>query len=59
MATDKRYLTGIFPDRESAEVAYQGVLDRGYDKDDVNLVMSDETRERHFGKDSQHHLAVN
>ena len=53
MATDTRYLTGIFPDRESAEVAYQGVLDRGYDKDDVNLVMSKETRERHFGNDSQ------
>lgn len=49
MATDKRYLTGIFPDRESAEIAYQGVLDRGYDKNEVNLVMSDETRERHFG----------
>lgn len=51
MATDKRYLTGIFPDRESAEIAYQGVLDRGYDKDEVNLVMSDETRERHFGSE--------
>ncbi|OOG80930.1 hypothetical protein B0E41_19580, partial [Hydrogenophaga sp. A37] len=51
MATNKRYLTGIFPDRDSAETAYQGVLDRGYDKDDVNLVMSDETRERHFGRE--------
>lgn len=51
MATDKRYLTGMFPDRESAELAYQGVLDRGYDKDDVNLVMSKETRERHFGNE--------
>ena len=51
MATDKRYLTGIFPDRESAELAYQGVLDRGYDKDDVNLVMSKETRERHFSNE--------
>ncbi|MBT9463021.1 hypothetical protein [Hydrogenophaga sp.] len=51
MATDNRYLTGIFPDRESAEIAYQGVLDRGYDKDEVNLVMSEETRERHFAND--------
>lgn len=51
MTTDKRYLTGIFPDRESAELAYQGVLARGYDKDDVNLVMSKETRERHFGNE--------
>lgn len=45
-----RVMTGLFPDRDSAERAYQGVIDRGYNKDDVNLVMSDETRERHFGQ---------
>lgn len=52
MNSENRYLTGIFPDRESAETAYQGALDRGYDKDDVNLIMSDEARERHFGNDA-------
>ncbi|MBA4263958.1 MAG: hypothetical protein C0453_02655 [Comamonadaceae bacterium] len=52
MGTENRYLTGIFPDRESAETAYQGVLDRGYDKDDVNLVMSNEARDRHFGAEA-------
>jgi hypothetical protein len=41
-------LTGLFPDRDSAERAYQGVLDRGYSRDDVNLVMSEDTRNRHF-----------
>jgi hypothetical protein len=45
------YLTGLFPDRDSAERAYQGVVDRGYKQDDVNLVMSDETRQRHFGNE--------
>ena len=52
MATEDRYLTGVFPDRESAENAYQGALDRGYDKDEVNLIMSDEARERHFGTEA-------
>ena len=41
-------VTGLFPDRESAEAAYNAAHSRGYSKDDVNLVMSDETRERHF-----------
>lgn len=49
MASDSRYMTGLFHDRESAEKAYQGAIDRGYSRDDVNLVMSDETRKRHFG----------
>ncbi len=49
MADDTRYLTGLFPDRDSAERAYQGVVERGYQQDDINLVMSDETRKRHFG----------
>ncbi len=49
MADTSRVITGLFPDRDSAERAYQGVVDRGYGKDDVNLVMSDATRERHFG----------
>jgi hypothetical protein len=41
-------VTGLFRDRDSAEQAYQSVTDRGYSRDDVNLVMSDETRRRHF-----------
>lgn len=41
-------VTGLFRDRESAERAYQSAAERGYARDDVNLVMSDETRKRHF-----------
>ena len=48
MADNNPYLTGLFPDRDSAERAYKGVVDHGYNKDDINLVMSDETRKRHF-----------
>lgn len=50
--TSNRYVTGLFPDRDSAERAYQHAVDRGYAKNDVNLVMSDETRQRHFATDS-------
>ena len=46
-------LTGLFRDRDSAEQAYNSLSERGYDKKDVNLVMSDETRKQHFsGSDS-------
>ena len=48
MDTNEPMLTGLFRDRDSAERAYQSVSDRGYSRDDVNLVMSDETRKRHF-----------
>ena len=51
MTTEPRLITGLFRDRDSAERAYQSVTDRGYSRDDVNLVMSDETRRRHFGSD--------
>jgi hypothetical protein len=41
-------VTGLFHDRDSAECAYQIALDIGYENSDINLVMSDETRERFF-----------
>jgi hypothetical protein len=50
MANDTTHLTGLFPDRDSAERAYQGAMDRGYTSNDVDVVMSDETRKRHFGE---------
>ncbi|HZV64167.1 MAG TPA: hypothetical protein VFG03_04555, partial [Telluria sp.] len=43
-----RMVTGLFRDRASAERAYSSLSDRGYTKDDVNLVMSDQTRKTHF-----------
>lgn len=43
-----RLVTGLFPDRDSVEAAYATTHGRGYGTDDVNLVMSDETRKRHF-----------
>lgn len=44
-------VTGLFYDRDSAERAYQAMSDRGYDTNDLNLVMSDEARQKHFAND--------
>lgn len=46
-------VTGLFRDRESAERAYGSLTGRGYGQDDVNLVMSDETRKKHFTVDNR------
>lgn len=45
-------VTGLFSDRTSAETAYNELSSRGYSQDDVNLIMSDETRQRYFSGDS-------
>ena len=45
---DSRMVTGLFRDRDSAERAYTSLADRGYTKDDVTLMMSDDTRKTHF-----------
>ena len=46
--SENRMVTGLFRDRESAERAYGSLTDRGYGKDDVNLMMSDDTRKKYF-----------
>ncbi len=43
-----KMVTGMFRTREDAERAYGSVTSRGYSKDDVNLLMSDKTRDTHF-----------
>ena len=48
-----RLVTGMFRDRESAERAYGSLTSRGYTNDDVNLLMSDDTRKKHFSVDDR------
>ena len=48
-----KMVTGLFRDRESAERAYGSVTGRGYSDKDVNLLMSDETRDKHFTSDGR------
>ncbi len=41
-------LTGLFNDRDSTERAYSSMKSRGYTDEDINLVMSDDTRGKWF-----------
>lgn len=47
------YVSKVFNTREEADAAYHNLSQRGYGKDDVNVMMSDETRDRHF-KNADH-----
>ena len=48
MTARKSLITGLFRNREAADNAYQALIDLGYSRDDINLVMSDETRNRYY-----------
>ena len=45
---ESSWVTGLFSDRNSAERAYDSLAERGYASEDINVLMSDETRQRHF-----------
>ena len=47
-----RMVTALFRDRDSAERAYRTASELGYDKADVTVVISEETRNRHFPDDT-------
>lgn len=48
---DSKMLTGLFKNREDAEYAFNAASERGYGRHDINLVMSEDTRKRHFPED--------
>jgi len=44
------YVTGLYSTPEAASTAYQDLTTRhGYKSDDINVLMSDDTRKRHYG----------
>jgi hypothetical protein len=45
-------MTGLFRDRESAEQAYETLRTRGYSEQDVNLLLTDDTRKRWYPGDA-------
>jgi hypothetical protein len=51
-------MTGLFRDRDSAERAYGTLTSRGYGRDDVSLLMSDDTRKRHFDSNDRSDLGT-
>ena len=47
---DNRYITGLYTTPDAASRAYEGLTTKhGYQPSDINVVMSEETRRRHFG----------
>ena len=49
-ASRSHYVTGMYDSPESANRAYQGLTStHGYKSDDIDVLMTDETRQRHFG----------
>lgn len=48
---DSRYMSGIFYSREDAENAYNSLRERGYEKDDINVMMTDQTRDNWYSDD--------
>ena len=50
-------ITGAFSNRAEAEKAYNSLIDKGYNTDDITVLMSDDTRDTHFKsehKDKDH-----
>ncbi len=43
-------ITGVFPNRDAAEQVFDAIRDRGYDKGDIDILMSQETRDRDYGQ---------
>lgn len=45
-------VTRLFKDKDSAENAYRTAAEFGYSKDEIDVVMSEETRQKYYGKDA-------
>ena len=45
-------ITGLFKDQNSAENAYKSATAMGYSSDEINVVMSEDTRKKYYGKDA-------
>jgi hypothetical protein len=50
--TQGTLVTHSFPDRESAERAYEGIRARGYESDEIHVIMSHDTKKRLSEKDA-------
>ena len=57
MATKSTLVTGFFKTRVGAEAAVDALLKRGYRREDISVLMSNETRNREFGLTTGTHAA--
>src|SRR6202163_1370412 len=56
-----RMVTGLFTNKESAELGYRSATRLGYENSDIDVLMSEETRNRYFspGHDTKSDLSSN
>jgi len=47
-------ITGVFSKRQDAEKAFNSLLEKGYKADEITVLMSDETRDKHFKEEHKH-----
>lgn len=52
-SSDQRMITGMFDDAHGAERAYRACLERGYELGEVNVLMTEETRNLLLAEGSQ------
>jgi len=50
---ESRILTATFPDKESADKAYHTVTQRGYTKNEINIIMSKEVHKKYLLENDQ------
>ncbi len=53
MAKRKKMITAVFRDRTNAQATYEWLVDHGYGKTDMNVLMSDTTRAKYYSKDAR------
>ena len=52
-----KLVTGLFKSKVAAEAAVDAILKRGFTREDISVLMSDETRSKHFALQSRTHAA--
>jgi hypothetical protein len=53
-----KLVTGLFKSKVAAEAAVDAILKHGFSRDDISVLMSDDTRSKHFALQSRTHAAV-
>lgn len=54
--TEHAMVTGQFNDKESLESAYKSLRDQGLSDDQINVIMSDDTRKKYYANDTTSEL---
>ncbi len=50
LPSERAMITGLFEDRTSAERAYRAARELGYEDADINVLLSEDTRDRYFAR---------